>query len=164
MRPCARQSVSARSALGNAFGAASSRQRAGSLDTPNRRTLNPGAIGTARDIAHAYSELCRVPDQFGLTAGTLEQLTRFPSPPARGWFDEVLKVDTAFALGFARPLNEFRFGTSQRAFGHPGAGGSFAFVDPDRDVAFAYVMNRMGFHLNDDPREKALRDALYRSL
>jgi hypothetical protein len=25
-------------------------------------------------------------------------------------------------------------------------------------------MNRMGFYLNDDPREKALRDALYRSL
>jgi hypothetical protein len=31
-------------------------------------------------------------------------------------------------------------------------------------VSFAYVMNRLGFHLNDDPREKPLRDALYRCL
>jgi len=31
-------------------------------------------------------------------------------------------------------------------------------------VSFAYVMNRMGFYLNDDPREKSLRDALYRCL
>ena len=104
------------------------------------------------------------PSPLDLTRGTVEQLVSFPAPPPRGWFDEVLKVDTAFSLGFARPLKEFRFGSSQRAFGHPGAGGSFAFADPDRDVAFAYVMNRLGFYLNDDPREKALRDALYRSL
>jgi CubicO group peptidase (beta-lactamase class C family) len=123
-----------------------------------------GAIGTARDIARAYSAFCRAPGELGLAPRTLEQLTRSPLPPRRGWFDEVLKVDTAFSLGFARPLNEFRFGSGPRAFGHPGAGGSFAFADPDREVAFAYVMNRLGFRLNDDPREKALRDALYRAL
>jgi CubicO group peptidase (beta-lactamase class C family) len=123
-----------------------------------------GAIGSARDIARAYSAFCRAPGALELAPSTLEQLTRFPRPPLRGWFDEVLKVDTAFSLGFARPLGDFRFGSSQRSFGHPGAGGSFAFADPDRDVAFAYVMNRLGFYLNNDPREKALRDALYRSL
>jgi CubicO group peptidase (beta-lactamase class C family) len=123
-----------------------------------------GAIGTARDIARAYSAFCRPGGPLGLGPETLTQLTGFPSPPSRGWFDEVLKVDTAFSLGFARPLGPFRFGSSERAFGHPGAGGSFAFADPDREVAFAYVMNRLGFYLNDDPREKSLRDALYRAL
>jgi CubicO group peptidase (beta-lactamase class C family) len=123
-----------------------------------------GALGTARDIARAYSAFSGSRLPLGLTRDTIEQLVRFPAPPPRGWFDEVLKVDTAFSLGFARPLGEFRFGSSQRAFGHPGAGGSFAFADPDRDVAFAYVMNRLGFRLHDDPREKALRDALYRAL
>jgi CubicO group peptidase (beta-lactamase class C family) len=137
------------------------------LDRSEYRRLEfpaAGAVGTARDIARAYSVFSRPSGPLELSTDTFAELTRFPSPPPRGWFDEVLKVDTAFSLGFARPLNEFRFGTSERAFGHPGAGGSFAFVDPDRDVAFAYVMNRMGFHLNDDPREKSLRDALYRSL
>jgi CubicO group peptidase (beta-lactamase class C family) len=123
-----------------------------------------GAVGTARDIARAYSAFTGARDELGLARETLEELTRFPSPPALGWHDEVLKVDTAFSLGFARPLQPFRFGSSQRAFGHPGAGGSFAFADPERDVSFAYVINRLGFYLNDDPREKALRDALYRCL
>jgi CubicO group peptidase (beta-lactamase class C family) len=123
-----------------------------------------GGIGSARDIARAYAAFVADPPELGLSAATLDELTRFPRPPARGWRDVVLKVDTAFSLGFARPLRKFRFGSSERAFGHPGAGGSFAFADPDRGVAFAYVMNRLGFHLNDDPREKALRDALYRCL
>ena len=123
-----------------------------------------GAVGSARDIAPAYAAFTGHRDELGLAPRTLEELIRFPSPPSRGWHDKVLKVDTAFSLGFARPLGPFRFGSSERAFGHPGAGGSFAFADPDRGVSFAYVMNRLGFHLNDDPREKALRDALYRCL
>jgi CubicO group peptidase (beta-lactamase class C family) len=123
-----------------------------------------GAIGSARDIARAYAALVADPPELELTPGTLDEITRFPPRPLHGWRDEVLKVDTAFSLGYARPLGEFRFGSSARAFGHPGAGGSFAFADPDRGVAFAYVMNRLGFHLNDDPREKSLRDALYRCL
>jgi CubicO group peptidase (beta-lactamase class C family) len=94
----------------------------------------------------------------------MDELVRFPKPPRDGWRDAVLKVDTAFSLGFARPLRPFLFGSGPSAFGHPGAGGSFAFADPDREVSFAYVMNRLGFHLNDDPREKALRDAVYRCL
>jgi CubicO group peptidase (beta-lactamase class C family) len=123
-----------------------------------------GAIGSARDIARDYAALVADPPELGITQSTVDELTRFPAPPPRGWHDEVLKVDTAFSLGFARPFGEFRFGSSERAFGHPGAGGSFAFGDPDTGVAFAYVMNRLGFRLNDDPREKALRDALYRCL
>jgi CubicO group peptidase (beta-lactamase class C family) len=123
-----------------------------------------GAVGGARDIARAYAAFAAREPELGLSPATLEELTRFPQPPSRGWRDEVLKVNTAFSLGYARPLGPFRFGSSQRAFGHPGAGGSFAFADPEREVAFAYVMNRLGFHLRDDPREYALRRALYSCL
>ena len=123
-----------------------------------------GALGTARDIARAYMAFAARPPELGLSEATLAQLTAPPRPPTRGWRDEVLKIDTAFSLGFARPMpGTFDF-ASPRGFGHPGAGGSFAFADPDNEVAFAYVMNRMGFHVANDPREVALREALYRCL
>lgn len=139
-------------------------RRPADLDRREYRALEfpaGGAVGSARGIARAYAAFAAPEPELGLTAATMEELTRFPRPPSRGFHDEVLKVNTAFSLGFARPHGPFRFGSSERAFGHPGAGGSFAFADRDRGVSFAYVMNRLGFHLNDDPREKALRDALY---
>jgi CubicO group peptidase (beta-lactamase class C family) len=123
-----------------------------------------GGIGSARAIARAYDAFARGGEEIGLTPETLAELTRYPAPPRRGWTDVVLRVQTAFSLGFARPLHPFLFGTKGTAFGHPGAGGSFAFADPERKVSFAYVMNRMGFYLNDDPREKSLRDAVYACL
>ena len=38
------------------------------------------------------------------------------------------------------------------------------FADPDARLGFAYVMNKMDFQMFDDPREKALRDAVHRSV
>jgi CubicO group peptidase (beta-lactamase class C family) len=65
-------------------------------------------------------------------------------------FDKVLMMDTAFSAGFMRdPVRpdgtkeRAIFGPSLRAFGHPGAGGSHAFADPEHRLAFAYVMNQM---------------------
>ena len=74
-------------------------------------------------------------------------------------------MDTAFSLGFARPHGELR--ASDRASARSGTRARAArsrSATPTATRRFAYVMNRMGFHLNDDPREKALRDALYRCL
>ena len=94
----------------------------------------------------------------------MEGLVNPARTPAGGAFDEVLRVESSFSLGFLKPRADKPFGTSDTSFGHPGAGGSFGFADPDRGLGFAYVMNRMGFHLSDDPREKSLRDATYRCL
>ncbi len=93
---------------------------------------------------------------------TLASLTDPAQPPTGGLRDLVLHVDTVFSLGYIKPFPRFRFGTSAgRAFGTPGAGGSFGFADPDAGIGFGYAMNRSGFRLWDDPREVALRDALY---
>jgi len=119
-------------------------------------------VGTARAIARAYSALAEGGAELGLTNDTVAELTA-PPELARPR-DEILGVPAYFSLGFLRPGPDVWFGSSPRAFGHPGAGGSFGFADPDAHVGFAYVMNKMAFHLIDDPREKALRDALYRAI
>lgn len=123
-----------------------------------------GGIGQVRSIAKAYSVFATGGHELGITDETLTAITTPASPPSKGTRDEVLKVDTAYAFGFMKPFPAFQFGTGDRAFGTVGAGGSFGFADPDRQVGFAYAMTRMGFHIWDDPREKALRDAFYTCL
>ena len=76
----------------------------------------------------------------------------------------MLQVPTSYSLGFGKPTSTFVFGSSDRAFGWPGAGGSFGFADPDTGIGFGYVMNRMCMHLFSDPRELSLRQALFRDV
>jgi len=119
-------------------------------------------VGTARAIARAYSAFAEGGAELGITPATMARLTA--PPPTTIAKDEVLGVPSYFALGYLRPVPGFAFASSARAFGTPGAGGSFGFTDPDARLGYAYVMNKMGYYLNDDPREKALRDAVYRAL
>ncbi len=137
------------------------------LDHPDYRAIEFTAatgIGQVRSIARAYSALAAGGGELGLEPDTLAELTGPPRLPTKSDHDLVLRVPTAYAAGFIKPAGRWPFGSSGRSFGHPGAGGSFAFADPDAEVGFAYAPNRLGHHLRDDPREKALRDALYRCL
>ena len=119
-------------------------------------------VGTARGIARAYSAFAEGGGEIGITPETFDRITT-PAEVSRP-VDEVLGVPSYFSLGFLRPGPDDSFGSSRRAFGAPGAGGSFAFADPDARLGYAYVMNKLDFHLTDDPREKALRDAIYRAI
>jgi hypothetical protein len=85
-------------------------------------------------------------------------------PPTNGLRDKVLRVDAAFSLGFMKPFPKFVFGSSERAVGTPGMGGSFGFVDPETGTGFACAMNRLGYHLVSDPRELALRQTLFHDI
>jgi CubicO group peptidase (beta-lactamase class C family) len=137
------------------------------LDKPAYRAVEipaGGGIGQVRSIARAYADLADGGRELGLSERTFEELTAPPRPPSRSQRDLVLWVPAAYSLGFVRPTGDFLFGRGRRSLGHPGAGGSFGFADPDAGVGFAYAPNRLGYHLRDDPREKALRDALYRCI
>ena len=143
----------------------------GLVNEYNRRELQraeiPAAngIGTARAVARAYGEFATGGAALGLTAETLDALQRPALEPSGGRMDLVLHIETVFSLGYVKPFPRFTFGSSaELAFGTPGAGGSFGFADPDTKIGFAYAMNKTGFRLYDDPRELALRSALYQCL
>lgn len=121
-------------------------------------------ISTARSIARLYGAMADGGAEIGITKATMDALTAPPRTPRDGAKDRVLGTDSYYGLGFLKPSPAGDFGSSPRAFGMPGAGGSFGFADPDRGVGYAYVMNRMGYHMSDDPRELALRAATYRAL
>jgi CubicO group peptidase (beta-lactamase class C family) len=137
------------------------------LDWNDRRSLEVeipagGGVGTARAMARAYSAFAEGGAELGITPETMTLLT---APPDIAFpKDEVLGVSSYYSLGYLRPGPDGVFGSSPRAFGTPGAGGSFAFADPDARLGYAYVMNKLDYHLFDDPREKALRDAVHRAI
>ncbi|MGE4608537.1 MAG: serine hydrolase domain-containing protein, partial [Myxococcota bacterium] len=121
-------------------------------------------MGDARSIARLYSVFATGGAELDLRKQTLDDLMADPSLPTEGPYDHVLRTRTVFSLGFMKPNVDFDFASSGRGFGTPGAGGSFGFADPDARLGVAYIMNKMGSYLVDDPREKALRDATYRAV
>lgn len=121
-------------------------------------------IGQARAIARIYGALADGGRELGVSARTWQELVAPAIAPTLRTRDAILKTDTRYSMGFSRPSRAMQFGTSCTAFGCPGAGGSFGMADPDRQLGFAYLTNKMGFQLFDDPREKAVRDACYACL
>ena len=55
-------------------------------------------------------------------------------------------------------------GPNAKSFGHPGAGGSLGYADPEAKIGFGYTMNKMHAGLLIDARATALIDALYASM
>jgi CubicO group peptidase (beta-lactamase class C family) len=139
-------------------------------DNMNRREVRAvevpsgNGIGQVRALAKIYSEFATGGRQLNLKQETLNALYAPPLSPAHGNRDLVHKAKVAYSLGLAKPaanVDYAPFGRSGKAFGFPGAGGSFAFTDPDAEVGYAYAMNKVGGYMWDDPREKLLRDAFY---
>ena len=141
-----------------------------SMNTPEGRTASLpgfGGIGTARALAKFYAMLA---------CGGVHEGRAFFHPATLGWMtttlaqgdDRVLLTETAFSAGFMRdPLSpeggkiRALFGPSRSAFGHPGAGGSHAFADPEHRIAFAYVMNQMEPGALPGPKALRLVEAIY---
>jgi len=129
-----------------------------------RPIVSFGGIGSASSLAKFYAMLANGGELDGRRFFAHETITQMTTTLASG-FDRVFQIPTAFSAGFMKDPTETPrriFGPSPLAFGHPGAGGSHAFADPENRISFAYVMNQMEQSLL--PNEKSLRlvDAIYR--
>lgn len=129
-----------------------------------REFVSFGGIGSAASLGKFYAMLANGGTLQGRRFFSDKTLAEMSTTLASG-IDRVFGIPTAFSAGFMKdpPQRKPRiFGPSQLAFGHPGAGGSHAFADPENNLAFAYVMNQMERQIL--PNEKSLRlvDALYR--
>ena len=111
-----------------------------------------GGVGSARGLARLYSELLARSGQENRALETTVS-DRDDAVLCRRLAFAAGTMKDAVDAGTGRKLRPL-FGPSLRAFGHPGAGGSLAFADPENGIAFAYVMNQM--ELNVLPGEKSL--------
>lgn len=123
-----------------------------------RRMQQPAANGhgNARSLAGFYS---------GLLDGSLlepEMLAELTREHAVGE-DKTLLTSTRFGLGcmLDQPaVANATYGMGASAFGHPGAGGSIGFADPQSGVAFGFVVNNLGPFVLMDPRAQKLAAVL----
>jgi CubicO group peptidase (beta-lactamase class C family) len=128
-----------------------------------RPIVSFGGIGSATSLGKFYAMLANGGELDGRRFFAPETIAQTTSSLVAG-LDRVFQIPTAFSAGFMKEPPEATrriFGPSPLAFGHPGAGGSHAFADPEHGISFTYVMNQMEQSLL--PNEKSLRlvDALY---
>ncbi|HVN86738.1 MAG TPA: serine hydrolase domain-containing protein [Candidatus Binatia bacterium] len=120
--------------------------------------------GDARGLARIYGALACNGDLDGVHILGPDAINRATTEQAFGTDAVLAPLHTRFGLGFFLTQPMIPFGPNPRAFGHPGAGGSIAFADPDARLGFAYVMNQMQQGLSGDARGFSLIFDVYNAL
>lgn len=115
-------------------------------------------VGDARSIARLYAACVGEVD--GIRTLTPEQVSRATVQRTEGPNRILMGMDIQFGLGFMLHSSLITLG-SEHSFGHFGAGGSVGWADPDAELAFGYVMNRMDIGLAGDLRSFNLINACY---
>ena len=123
----------------------------------------PAANGIcdARSLARMYAACVGEVD--GVRILTEAQMRDAATQQTSGPNTVLLDMDLQFGLGFFVPSTMMDIG-GPRSFGHAGAGGSLGWADPDADMAFGYVMNKMAQAIAGDLRSSSLINACYDSV
>ncbi len=122
----------------------------------------PAANGAtnARSLAAMYAALQHPVNGVQLLSGAMREAAFTVQTPANE-ADKCLVVPTSFAMGYMA-ASDFTPYAGEGSCGHPGFGGSVAFLQPQRELAFGYAMNKLAANLAGDTRAKTLMDAAAR--
>ncbi len=129
----------------------------------NRRDVHAAEIPAANGITNApslarmYAATIAPIDGVQLLTDEVREIARTTVTPDNEP-DSCLIMPTTFGMGFMThgPFTPY---AGPGSYGHPGAGGSVAFAQPERELAFAYVMNQPAGNLANDARAQHLVDA-----
>lgn len=144
----------------------------------NSRAVHAAEIASAngitngRGLAKMYAVLACGGSLGGASLVDPTAIARMVTTSSAAGSDAVLILPTRFSLGYMKSADNRRCAPGmqesliigERAFGHPGFGGSIGFADPDERLSFGYTMNRMGDGVLLNPRGQSLIDAVYRAL
>lgn len=128
--------------------------------TFNRRDVHAAEIPAANCITNAgalakvYAATLAPIDGVRLIDESIRDTARTQVTPASE-ADLCLVLPTTFGMGFMTS-GLFSPFAGPGSYGHPGAGGSVAFAQPERDLAVAYAMNRMAPNLASDTRAQQI--------
>jgi len=99
--------------------------------------------GTARALARVYGALARGGEVDGVRILESESIERAIAEQVFGPDAVLGGLPMRFGLGFMLRQDLMPLGPNPRTFGHPGAGGSVGFADPDAKIGFGFTMNKM---------------------
>ncbi|KAA9148779.1 beta-lactamase family protein [Amycolatopsis acidicola] len=121
-----------------------------------------GLSTTARDLAAFYRALLRGGD--GVVEP--ETIARARTPSSEGEVDRAIgkpiRWSQGFQLGAARGLSPMGTLSGRETFGHNGSNCCIAWADPERELAFAYLTDRLGASPADVRHHAAVADAVLR--
>lgn len=121
--------------------------------------------GSARGVARLFGALAMRGNLEGKQLLSPEIVQRAIREESNGSDAVMSMFPSRVGLGYWLSNESCPFGPNRSSFGHPGAGGTFGFGDPDAQVGFAYVTNRMLIEEKlIDRRGLSLIDAVYASL
>jgi CubicO group peptidase (beta-lactamase class C family) len=117
-------------------------------------------IADARSIAKMYASMVGEVD--GVRILGADQVKQASTQRTTGPNIVLMDMDIQFGLGYMVPSTMIV--NRPGSFGHYGAGGSVGWADPDAELGFGYVMNRMDLGLAGDLRSANLMNAVYAAI